>query len=181
MITENLIIKLAGEAYTVYCRAVGGKAFDGKPLPPWEDFAQDPQKEKQFLAWLAVAGWHANRVINDVSLVSIEAAARRPEFHALIVAAQDAERALEHMRAGKFQNVRAQLLRALGDLALASPEALAGTGRPALKACASCGEPIEWNPAGNFWFHTQGEKRHPAAPILGTTDRPSNKEKPEQG
>ena len=45
----------AGELYTTYCEAVGGKAFNGDPLPSWEQFQTDPTKEKQVKAWLAVA------------------------------------------------------------------------------------------------------------------------------
>lgn len=38
-------------AYDAYCVAVGGKAFNGDPLPTWEDFATDPAKEKQAEGW----------------------------------------------------------------------------------------------------------------------------------
>lgn len=46
---------IAGRLYTVYCRAVGGIAFNGDKLPTWEEFSTDPSKEKQAKAWLAVA------------------------------------------------------------------------------------------------------------------------------
>lgn len=46
---------LAERLYTVYCEAVGGKAYDGKPLPNWADFSVDPTKKKQSEAWMAVA------------------------------------------------------------------------------------------------------------------------------
>lgn len=38
-------------AYASYCAAVGGKAFNGDPLPKWEEFANDPAKKKQAAAW----------------------------------------------------------------------------------------------------------------------------------
>lgn len=41
--------------YDVYCEAVGGLAYDGKPLPSWAEFSMDPQKAKQANAWRAVA------------------------------------------------------------------------------------------------------------------------------
>ena len=47
--------KLACLLYTDYCRAVGGKAFNGDPLPDWEEFSQDPKKNVQAKAWISVA------------------------------------------------------------------------------------------------------------------------------
>lgn len=47
---------LAGQAYNVYCEAVGGVAFNGDPLPTWKEFCRDPKKEKQKLGWLRVGG-----------------------------------------------------------------------------------------------------------------------------
>ncbi len=41
--------------YETYCREVGGKAFNGDPLPDWETFRSDPTKQKQSDAWMAVA------------------------------------------------------------------------------------------------------------------------------
>jgi len=49
------IINLAGEMYTAYSTAVGGKAFNGDPLPDWRTFRADPEKQKQALAWIAAA------------------------------------------------------------------------------------------------------------------------------
>ena len=49
------VTTLAAQLYEAYCREVGGKAFNGAPLPPWEEFAADPTKDKQRLAWIAVA------------------------------------------------------------------------------------------------------------------------------
>lgn len=47
--------KLAGVLYTAYCFAVGGIAYDGKPLPTWDEFRADPKKIKQSEAWVRVA------------------------------------------------------------------------------------------------------------------------------
>jgi len=49
MINEYIV---AERLYTVYCQSVGGKAFNGDPLPSWEEFVNDPTKEKQSKAWL---------------------------------------------------------------------------------------------------------------------------------
>lgn len=56
MNTEQIDCKqLAGELYEYYCQAVGGKAFNGDPLPSWQEFSSDPNKQKQANAWLKVA------------------------------------------------------------------------------------------------------------------------------
>ena len=44
----------AGELYEAYCVAVGGVAYDGKPLPSWAEFSADPAKAKQVAGWEAV-------------------------------------------------------------------------------------------------------------------------------
>ncbi len=46
--------KLAGILYEEYCKEVGGKAYNGDPLPDWETFRADPYKKKQSDAWIAV-------------------------------------------------------------------------------------------------------------------------------
>ena len=43
------------ELYDVYTAAVGGKAYDGRPLPCGSEFMADPTKQKQADAWRAVA------------------------------------------------------------------------------------------------------------------------------
>lgn len=43
------------KAYDVYCKAVGGVAFNGDPLPAGVDFFNDATKQKQIDGWLAVA------------------------------------------------------------------------------------------------------------------------------
>lgn len=52
IVDRNLVAKVL---YTTYCEAVGGVAFNGDPLPNWEEFAADPDKTKQSGAWLATA------------------------------------------------------------------------------------------------------------------------------
>ena len=52
---EHDVEKLAGRLYTVYCRAVGGKAHNGEPLPDWKEFSVDLKKLLQSNAWRAVA------------------------------------------------------------------------------------------------------------------------------
>lgn len=46
---------IAGRAYAAYCAAVGGKAFNGDPLPDWKTFRADPAKRKQSDAWVEAA------------------------------------------------------------------------------------------------------------------------------
>ena len=56
MKTEDINLNfLAGVLYTEYCEAVGGKAFNGDPLPDWSTFSNDPTKTKQSNAWLKTA------------------------------------------------------------------------------------------------------------------------------
>lgn len=49
------INRIAGELYDTYCKAVGGQAFNGDPLPNWDEFGKDPNKQKQADAWREVA------------------------------------------------------------------------------------------------------------------------------
>lgn len=51
----NKIDQKAIELYDIYTAAVGGKAWDGKPLPCGKDFMSDPTKQKQADGWRAVA------------------------------------------------------------------------------------------------------------------------------
>ena len=46
---------LAEQLYIQYCAEVGGKAFNGDPLPSWNEFRADPSKTKQFKAWIRAA------------------------------------------------------------------------------------------------------------------------------
>lgn len=47
--------KLAAKLYEAYCEAVGGKAFNGDPLPSWREFRDDETKRLQSDAWVVVA------------------------------------------------------------------------------------------------------------------------------
>lgn len=47
--------EVAEKLYTKYCSEVGGKAFNGDPLPSWREFRDDPNKRKQSDAWMATA------------------------------------------------------------------------------------------------------------------------------
>lgn len=47
--------QIAGCLYDAYCGNVGGKAFNGDPLPKWEAFRTDPAKKVQSDAWVHVA------------------------------------------------------------------------------------------------------------------------------
>lgn len=51
--TEKL--ELAYIMYDTYCEAVGGKAFNGDPLPGSKEFFSDESKSKQSKAWIATA------------------------------------------------------------------------------------------------------------------------------
>jgi hypothetical protein len=51
MIDQN-IIDLAKIMYDEYCKAVGGKAFNGDNLPSSEEFFNDESKSKQSNAWI---------------------------------------------------------------------------------------------------------------------------------
>ncbi len=64
-------IAVAENLYTEYCNSVGGKAFNGDPLPTWAEFVKDPAKQKQVLAWLNAASVAINSVacaINDFAI-----------------------------------------------------------------------------------------------------------------
>ncbi len=43
--------ELAHKMYDAYCEAVGGKAFNGDPLPPASEFFADESKQKQADGW----------------------------------------------------------------------------------------------------------------------------------
>lgn len=49
--TEKLAMAMYGE----YCEKVGGKSYDGKPLPTAKEFFNDETKAKQARAWMAAA------------------------------------------------------------------------------------------------------------------------------
>jgi hypothetical protein len=47
--------EIAGLLYEKYCSDVGGKAYNGDPLPCWKEFRADPNKQVQSDAWVGVA------------------------------------------------------------------------------------------------------------------------------
>lgn len=47
--------KVAMAMYDEYCKVVGGKAYDGRPLPTAKEFFADDTKQKQQRGWLAAA------------------------------------------------------------------------------------------------------------------------------
>ena len=56
--------RIAGICYDNYCARVGGKAFNGDPLPNWEEFSSDPEKQIQANAWRGV-GIDAEEIVCD--------------------------------------------------------------------------------------------------------------------
>jgi len=54
----------AGQLYERYCQAVGGKAYDGKPLPLWKEFRGDESKRVQSDAWVRVAESAYDRMVD---------------------------------------------------------------------------------------------------------------------
>lgn len=50
-----LKLSLAKLMYNNYCASVGGKAFNGDPLPEADEFFSDETKKKQSDAWLSAA------------------------------------------------------------------------------------------------------------------------------
>lgn len=56
---------VAAKMYDAYCAAVGGKAFNGDPLPGSLEFFSDENKKLQSEAWLVVA---------DVAIEAVEEA-----------------------------------------------------------------------------------------------------------
>ena len=47
--------RVAMAMYDEYCRKVGGKAYDGRPLPTSKEFFEDESKVKQQRGWFAAA------------------------------------------------------------------------------------------------------------------------------
>ena len=61
MINEYTV---AERLYSAYCLATGGKAYDGKPLPTWEEFCADPSRKLQSDAWVQVARTAMDLLVN---------------------------------------------------------------------------------------------------------------------
>ena len=47
--------RVAMAMYDAYCEQVGGKAWDGRPLPTAKEFFADETKQKQVMGWFAAA------------------------------------------------------------------------------------------------------------------------------
>lgn len=47
--------RVAMAMYDAYCEEVGGKAWDGRPLPTSKEFFNDETKQKQAMGWFAAA------------------------------------------------------------------------------------------------------------------------------
>jgi hypothetical protein len=61
-ITADAAETEASRLYTAYCAAVGGKAFNGDPLPSWADFSNDPSKQVQADAWRSIGTMSLTRL-----------------------------------------------------------------------------------------------------------------------
>lgn len=59
------MVKVAMEMYDAYCEQVGGKAFDGRPLPTSAEFFEDVGKRKQAAGWLAAASKALEIILGD--------------------------------------------------------------------------------------------------------------------
>ena len=57
--------KLAHAMYDAYCVQVGGKAYDGRPLPTAEEFFEDATKQKQAMGWFAAASKAIEMILGE--------------------------------------------------------------------------------------------------------------------
>lgn len=57
--------KLAMAMYDEYCAEVGGKAYDGRPLPTAKEFFNDETKQKQAMGWFAAASKAIELILGD--------------------------------------------------------------------------------------------------------------------
>lgn len=51
--------------YDEYCSKVGGKSYDGKPLPTSKEFFSDASKKKQARGWYAAASKAIGIILGD--------------------------------------------------------------------------------------------------------------------
>lgn len=65
--TLSKIEQLARHMYDDYCTAVGGKAFNGDPLPKSDEFFTDENKTKQATAWIVTAQSAVSFIFNDLT------------------------------------------------------------------------------------------------------------------
>ena len=57
--------KLAHAMYDVYRVQVGGKAYDGRPLPTASEFFADETKQKQAMGWFAAASKAIEMILGE--------------------------------------------------------------------------------------------------------------------
>lgn len=57
--------RVAMEMYDAYCEEVGGKAYDGRPLPTAKEFFNDKTKQKQAMGWFAAASKAIELILGD--------------------------------------------------------------------------------------------------------------------
>ena len=81
--------------YDAYCDAVGGKAWNGQPLPKSGEFFTDPSKEKQADGWRAAARAAENLLIqtNNTMMTNEQKKTVRAQVNA--AATQGAQKAAE--------------------------------------------------------------------------------------
>lgn len=60
--------QLSHKMYDDYCEAVGGKAFNGDPLPKSEEFFNDTNKTKQSAAWIVAAETAVRFILENLTI-----------------------------------------------------------------------------------------------------------------
>jgi hypothetical protein len=63
--------EIAKRLYETYCAAVGGKAFNGDPLPGWEEFSADEKKKLQSDAWLELGALVESQIKTSTEIFTI--------------------------------------------------------------------------------------------------------------
>lgn len=61
----SVMEQVAMAMYDEYCAAVGGKAYDGRPLPTSAEFFEDDTKAKQQRGWFAAASKALEIILGD--------------------------------------------------------------------------------------------------------------------
>lgn len=61
----SVMEQVAMAMYDEYCAAVGGKAYDGRPLPTAAEFFEDETKQKQAKGWFAAASKALELILRD--------------------------------------------------------------------------------------------------------------------
>lgn len=63
----SVMKQVAMAMYDEYCAAVGGKAYDGRPLPTAAEFFDDDTKRKQARGWFAAASKAIELILGDTN------------------------------------------------------------------------------------------------------------------